>query len=308
MKDFILNKALAVISPKGRNLSSTSFKQVKESSCRPFTRVELCTRVQSIKQMYDEYEIGAWSLFAGGFINFGYWDKSLKNKPRLSERDRVESEKNLYRAVLNKLNISHQDSILEVASGLGYGSSLTLKEYSPKRVDGIDFAQAQVDRSNKLHQSIIRSSDRISFRLGTAEHIPFELEEFDKVFSIEALQHFSSYDAFFEESLRVLKPNGQIAFATFFATDRSKVEEAKTMIKTTENDIDKLIPIDEIHSSLKKAGFQKIKIESIGDHVWPLFDKWIAQTEFKDTWNRNWYRSYQQRLVDYYIVTADKPA
>lgn len=58
---------------------------------------------------------------------------------------------------------------------------------------------------------------------------------------------------------------------------------------------------------LDKVGFKNIKIESIGKNVWHGFDKWISQqSEFKNTWNRNWYKAYQNNLIDYYEITAEK--
>ena len=57
---------------------------------------------------------------------------------------------------------------------------------------------------------------------------------------------------------------------------------------------------------LEDAGFKNIAIESIGQHVWVGFDQWISQSELNDTWNRNWLKAYQEHLLDYYEITAEK--
>jgi hypothetical protein len=44
----------------------------------------------------------------------------------------------------------------------------------------------------------------------------------------------------------------------------------------------------------------------LGEHVWHGFDAWIGQTEFRDSWGRNWLEAYNCGLIDYYLVRADK--
>ncbi|NGX46871.1 MAG: hypothetical protein K1000chlam3_00238 [Chlamydiae bacterium] len=79
------------------------------------------------------------------------------------------------------------------------------------------------------------------------------------------------------------------------------------MIKTVQDGIDNLIPITSIKQILEEAGFIDIHVEKIGRFVWDAFDKWISQGEFADTWNRNWLKAYHRNLLDYYIITAEKP-
>lgn len=263
----------------------------------------LCMKMDSIEKMYGEYDFSKCSLFTGGFINFGYWE-TLSRDGVISASDRLESERNLYRIVLEKIDISNEDTILEVACGLGLGSSLALEEFCPQKIKAIDFCKAQIDRAKTLNEKSIESK-KLDFQVGMAEKIPFQDNYFEKVFSIEAAQHFS-VDAFINESYRVLKPKGKLALATFFATTRESPKIVATMIKTVKDNIDHLTPVSDIHRMLQDAGFENIKIESIGKNVWPQFDKWIAQSEFKETWNRNWYKAYQQNLIDYYVITAEK--
>lgn len=277
-------------------LSYAQTEEAKES---------ICMKSMTMEKMYDEYDLSKWSLFSGGFINFGYW-KSLKKGQAISESDRTESEKNLYRHLARKLDISKKDKVLEVACGLGLGSSLILNEFSPSEIKAIDISRAQIERAKEINHKEIKNSKKLDFQIGNAEKIPFQSNAFEKVFSIEAAQHFSSIDAFVKESYRVLKPKGKFAVTTFFATSKESQEKVTPMIKTVQDGIDQLIPITEMRKMLEDTGFKNIKIESIGKNVWPGYDKWIAQSEFKDTWNKNWYRAYQEKLLDYYEITAEK--
>lgn len=176
----------------------------------------ICMKTMTMEKMYDDFDLSKWSLFSGGFINFGYWGKVKKHLP-ISEWERTESEKNLYRHLANKLLISKKDKVLEVACGLGLGSSLILSEYSPLEIKAIDISKTQIYRAKSLNQNIIKKSKRLDFQIGMAEKIPFQDNFFEIVFSIEAAQHFVSVVEFIKESYRVLKPKGKFGIATFFA-------------------------------------------------------------------------------------------
>jgi hypothetical protein len=83
-------------------------------------------------------------------------------------------------------------------------------------------------------------------------------------------------------------------------------DELRRWIETIDNGIDVVFTIDSFRDDLLKAGFADVHVDSIGEHVWCGFDAWMEQTEFKDSWGRNWLKAYQRGLMDYYLVTADK--
>ena len=260
----------------------------------------------SVSQMYDKDDLSTCSLFTGNFINFGFWKDSIKNS-HITIEQRLESEKNLYRYVLKSLNVSHTDKLLEVACGQGVGSALAFNELKPKEIHGIDFSKAQISRAKKINLNLIRNNpNRISFQHGAAEKIPFSSNEFDKIFSIEAAQHFEDLAKFSKESNRVLKKGGKIAIATFFGTKDISNKALSETIQTINIGIDKATPIHEIKKILEKNGFININVKSIGKNVWEGFDKWTSQGDLKDSWTRNWYKGYKNNLIDYYIVTAEK--
>jgi len=262
---------------------------------------------RSIAEMYDADDLSACSLFAGNFINFGFW-KNSKFKKNLTLEDRIESERALYRYVAKTLEISNRDRILEVACGQGVGSALILKEFKPKEILGIDISRAQIQRARKNNALQLKKNiKKISFREGKAEEIPCLSATFDRIFSIEAAQHFSNLKKFAEEAYRVLKSQGKLAVATFFGTSAKSKELLSDMIQTVADGIDKLTPINEFKDILIAAGFKNIKIKSIGKNVWQGFDCWTSfQTEFKQSWTRNWLKGYKDHLLDYFLITADK--
>lgn len=258
--------------------------------------------LKTVEEMYDGNFLIECGLFEGGFINFGFWKKNI-DKSSLSMTDRIESAKNLYKRVLDAIAISKTDHVLEVGCGAGAGSALLLKEFAPKEYKGLDASNSQIARAKSLNLCF---AERSSFHVGCAEEIPFSNQSFDKIFSIEAAQHFKSLPTFIKEAYRVLKPNGMLVVATFFAVPDETPNEAVEMIPTVRDKIDTLHPISAMLKLLQEAGFVQITAESIGEHVWHGFDAWIAQGEFKNSWDRNWYKGYTKGFFDYFVITAKK--
>ncbi len=258
--------------------------------------------LNTVEEMYDSDFLIKCSLFEGGFINFGYWKKKIA-QCFISTKDRLESGKNLYRYVLNKISLSKKDCVLEVACGAGAGSQLVLHEFGPKEYHGIDASKSQIARARELNKI---EKSKVSFQISSSESLPFLNESFDKIFSIEAAQHFQSLKNFIKEAYRTLKPNGTLAISTFFALSDSASSLATELIPTVRDRVDFLYQISTVHQLLQEAGFQGIVVESIGKNVWHGFDSWIARGEFKNSWDRNWYKGYKQGLFDYFVVLAKK--
>lgn len=258
--------------------------------------------LSNIEEMYDGDFLINCSLFEGGFINFGYWEKEIGNQ-QLSIKDRLESAQNLYKKVLEKAGICHNDHVLEVACGAGSGAALLLKEFIPKEYKGLDVSSSQIARAKNLN---LWAKELASFHIGKAEEIPFTNQSFNKIFSIEAAQHFKSLPSFIKEAYRVLKPNGVLVVSTFFAMADEISNKAIEMIPTLRDKVDTLYPILKVQKLLQEEGFNEVSAESIGANVWHGFDSWIAQGEFKDSWDRNWYKGYKEGLFDYYIISAKK--
>lgn len=272
----------------------------------PFTTHFNGREERSVEEMYNQDDLSACSLFEGHFINFGYWDSLLDGKT-ISSLQRIESEKKLYRVVAEKLRLTPNDSTLELACGQGVGSALVMEEFCPSKLCAIDLSKFQIAKSKELNKKIINQyPNKLFFKQGKAEQIPYEAAQFDSLYSIEAAQHFEDLDKFSNEAYRVLKPVGRMVIATFFGTSKSSHNKLAKMVQTVRDGIDKVGPVSDFAEKLDKNGFRNVKIERIGKHVWQGFDRWTAQGELRNSWTRNWYKGYKKGLIDYYIVSAEK--
>lgn len=256
--------------------------------------------------MYGENDLSSMSIFSGNYINFGYWQDFTPGR-LINVDERTESQANLYRTVLRRLTISPTDVALEVGCGIAVGAALALREFGPNTVYGLDLSQDQIDRATRVNAELIaQNPDRLLFRQGSALEIPFAGETFDKCYSVEAAQHFENLTRFASEVHRVLKPGGRLTVTTFFTPHPTAIDELRRLIETIDSGIDVVLPIDSFRDDLLEAGFADVGVESIDEHVWRGFDAWIDQTEFRDSWGRNWLKAYHHGLIDYYLVTADK--
>ncbi|MEE1929128.1 class I SAM-dependent methyltransferase [Streptomyces sp. TRM 70351] len=262
-----------------------------------------------VEQTYGPADLSGDRSFAGGFINFGYWQGVDLGLP-LGEAERVRSQEDLYRRVLDAAGLPREPKVLEVGCGLGMGCAVALRERGPATVTGMDIHPEQLRRARSTHAGLLREEPaRLRFVQGAAESIPLDGGEFDAVISVEAAQHFPDLGAFAAEAWRVLRPGGRVAVASFFTVDDApgRSGELARLLDSYASGLDIARPVQALADAFAEAGFTSVRVESIGAHVWPGWDLWLSLWWAPGTWPRNFLRAYEQRTLDYYLVTADRP-
>lgn len=257
--------------------------------------------------MYGENDLSSLAIFSGNYINFGYWQDFTPGLVSVDQR--TESQAELYRIVLRSLAIKPTDVTLEVGCGIAVGTALALREFDPRVAYGLDISPDQISRAIRVNAELLAQlPERLILQQGSALDLPYEAESFDKCYSVEAAQHFEDLATFASEAHRVLRPGGRLAVATFFTPGTVADDQLRRLIDTIDSGIDVVLTIDSFRDDLLHAGFADVRVELLGEHIWRGFDAWIAQTEFKDAWSRNWLTAYNRGLIDYYLVTAVKNA
>lgn len=254
-------------------------------------------RAELRERTYGSGDLGELSIFGGGFINFGYW-KGIPLDGEVTLEQRVASQQALYDLVLDVIDVSDGDRVLEVGSGRGLGAASALLR-GPAVVRGVDLMPEQVARADAAHRD-----ERLAFVQGSASDLPFGDGEFDKVLSVEAAQHFEDIAGFAREAHRVLAPGGRLAVTTFFTKRADAGPEMARLLETFASGLDLPHLLDDVLADLRAAGFADLEAVSIGEHVWAGFDRWIELGEFRDSWGRNWTEVVARGLADYYLVTG----
>ena len=141
------------------------------------------------------------------FMNYGFADREssyLQLEPG-DEQDRYCIQ--LYRHVAGAVDLTRRN-VLEVGSGRGGGASFVKRYLNPARVTGVDLSESAVDFSMSRHRV-----EGLHFRVGDAEHLPFDNESFDVVINVESSHCYPRLSSFFFEVRRVLKLGGHFLYA-----------------------------------------------------------------------------------------------
>lgn len=244
------------------------------------------------------------TLFKGNFINFGYWE-TVPNV--ISPLNVIEANKRLYHHVFKRLNPQQQDAIVELGSGHGGGCALLSTSHRVQSIVGIDYLKEHIDHSTNTHASLVENK-KIQFLQGAAESIPLSDASISKIYTIEAFQHFNASKAI-PELKRVLRPKGTLVISTFFAKNRLCFEKLLNLLPKpailSDSCNGELASLPDVLHLLKSNSFNDINVENISPFVWPGYDAWVRQND-PCIWDTHWKVAYEEGLIDYYIITANK--
>jgi glycosyltransferase involved in cell wall biosynthesis/SAM-dependent methyltransferase len=112
-----------------------------------------------------------------------------------------------YHRYLFSLQFCHGKTVLDIASGEGYGSALL--GIVAEQVLGIDIAPEAVDHASRTYGTV-----GVSFVVGDCAAIPLSDTSVDVVVSFETLEHVADQERFLCEIKRVLRPTGLLVMST----------------------------------------------------------------------------------------------
>jgi ubiquinone/menaquinone biosynthesis C-methylase UbiE len=105
------------------------------------------------------------------------------------------------------INVVRNKTVLDIASGSGYGSAALAKV--AKKVYGVDINEKAVAYSKEHY-----NDSNITFKVGSGTEIPMEDGSVDVVVSHETIEHIDNYKLFLKEVKRVLRSGGQAIIST----------------------------------------------------------------------------------------------
>jgi ubiquinone/menaquinone biosynthesis C-methylase UbiE len=105
------------------------------------------------------------------------------------------------------LNIQESESVLELGCGSGYAMKMILEQNRVGKVVVLDLSPTVI-RSAMIRNKQAINEEKANLVLDNVKSLPFENEQFDKVFSIHSIYFWDELSATFSEIYRVLKPGG----------------------------------------------------------------------------------------------------
>jgi 2-polyprenyl-3-methyl-5-hydroxy-6-metoxy-1,4-benzoquinol methylase len=157
-------------------------------------------------------------------------------------------------------NYAKGRSVLDIACGAGYGSSLLLAG-GATRVTGVDISAEAVKFATDHY-----GSDGITFVVHDAEQ--FKNGSYDMIVSFETLEHLDKRQQFLENTRSMLNEHGILIMSTPNKLITSPMKTPQE-IRNTYHMYEYLE--EEFVSALQKAGYARI--QKFGQHVYPWFFK-----------------------------------
>jgi len=151
------------------------------------------------------------------------------------------------------LSIVKNKTVLDVASGSGYGTKLLASQ--AKHVIGVDVSEEAVEYSKANY-----SAKNVTFKRGDGANIPIEDNSVDVVVSFETIEHIDDYVTFMKEIKRVLKKGGTFILSTpndieysvenHFHIHEFQKKELQELVKKYYSNLQTYLQVDWVYSSI----------------------------------------------------------
>ncbi|RBQ04939.1 class I SAM-dependent methyltransferase [Pedobacter miscanthi] len=117
-------------------------------------------------------------------------------------------------SAIDALNLQDNDSVLEIGHGNGGHIAQLLSKAENLRYYGADISETIITEAEKINQHFI-DKGIVHFNLTDGNNLPFENNQFDKIFTVNTIYFWPNPGEYLKEIRRTLKPNG--TFALCFA-------------------------------------------------------------------------------------------
>jgi len=115
----------------------------------------------------------------------------------------------LHRAVVDRLELTSRDRVLEV--GFGPGTAVRLAARTAGQVCGVDLSQDMVRQAVRRNRRAVREG-RVELQEGTASNLPFPDGSFTVAFEVNSFHHWDDPIQGVREIWRVLGAGGRAMF------------------------------------------------------------------------------------------------
>lgn len=126
----------------------------------------------------------------------------------------------VHQRILDYITLNDNCYILDLGCGTGKLFKRLAKQFPTLSGVGLDLSENMVKQA-KLHNQF---PDRISFKQGNAENLPFQESTFDRVFNTISFLHYPNPQDVFNQVSRVLKKDGYFYLADYTMSDDCNVK------------------------------------------------------------------------------------
>jgi SAM-dependent methyltransferase len=193
--------------------------------------------------------------------------KAFAANPWVTDEERIQR-------LVAAARLKGDERVLDIATGPGYIAEAIAR--SAREVIGLDLTDAMLSIARERTQQ--HGVINVSFRIGDAQNLPFESEEFDLVVSRLALHHMQHPIQALREMTRVLRHGGTVLIEDIFASehpDRAAYHDRWEILRDPSHV--HAIPLSELLQLFRDAGLETNYV-SIHDDLTPEVERWLATT------------------------------
>ena len=157
-----------------------------------------------------------------------------------------QSNSGMTRASVDALNIVDRDTVLEIGPHNGAHLIEIIERHPSISYTGLEISQTMKEEAQKINSKHILNH-KINFMVYDGSQIPFKVDTFDKILSVNTIYFWENPTAFLEEIKRVLKQTGVLVL-TFAKKDFMQELPFVNKVFTLYN-------LSEFANLIKSAGF-----------------------------------------------------
>jgi len=112
-----------------------------------------------------------------------------------------------YKAILDNINLEHNDILLDIGFGNGYLINKLFKKNIPIKIYGIEISNDMINNVSKKYKKVIENG-YLKLYSENIVNTSFENEQFNKLYTVNTIYFWNDLEKCFSEIKRILKPNG----------------------------------------------------------------------------------------------------